>query len=82
LPTDQIVFADDAGGFARVGFGGMQFTGSEQGELVFARVREVLVEAQLSPTRSHTMRIDARRIAAVLVDGRMAWKTGTGIPDP
>jgi hypothetical protein len=33
LPTDQIVFADDAGGHARVGFGGMQFVGPEEGHL-------------------------------------------------
>ena len=31
LPTDQIVFADDTGGHARVGFGGMRFAGSEEG---------------------------------------------------
>ena len=30
LPTDQIVVADDTGGFARVGFGGMSFAGIEQ----------------------------------------------------
>ena len=30
LPTDQIVFADDASGQARVGFGGMQFAGLEE----------------------------------------------------
>jgi hypothetical protein len=29
LPTDQIVFADDTRGHARIGFGGMQFVGSE-----------------------------------------------------
>ena len=40
LPTDQIVFANDAGGRARVGFGGMQFVGLEEGHLVFVRVRD------------------------------------------
>ena len=30
LPTDRIVFADDTEGHARVGFGGMQFVGSER----------------------------------------------------
>jgi hypothetical protein len=25
LPTDQVVFADDAGGRARIGFGGMHY---------------------------------------------------------
>ena len=33
LPTDQIVFADDTGGCARVGFGGMSFAGLEEGLL-------------------------------------------------
>jgi hypothetical protein len=42
LPTDQIVFADDTGGHARVGFGGMQFVGADAEHLVFVRIREVL----------------------------------------
>ena len=73
LPTDQIVFADDTGGHARVGFGGMQFVGSEEGHLVFVRIRELLPEDQLSPARSHTMRLDSRRVALVSVDGRVVW---------
>ena len=60
LPTDQIVFADDTGGHARVGFGGMQFVGSEEGRLVFVRIRELLPEDQLSPARSHTMWLDSQ----------------------
>ena len=39
LPTDQIVFADDSGGVARVGFGGMSFEGMDEGRLLFHRVR-------------------------------------------
>jgi hypothetical protein len=77
LPTDQIVFADDTGGHARVGFGGMQFVGSEEGHLVFVRVRELLPEDQLSPARSHTMRLDSRRVATVSVDGRPVWRDRT-----
>lgn len=73
LPTDQIVVADDGGGFASVGFGGMQFVGEEEGTLVFRRVREVLPEDQLSPARSHTMRLNAQWVTAVLVEGRSAW---------
>ena len=73
LPTDQIVFADDTADHARVGFGGMQFTGAEDGTLVFERVREILPEHQLSPERSHTMRLDARWVARVVVDGRRVW---------
>jgi hypothetical protein len=73
LPTDQIVFADDTSGHARVGFGGMQFAGLEEGRLVFVRVRELFPEDQLSPARSHTMRLDPRWVAAISVDGRPAW---------
>jgi hypothetical protein len=73
LPTDQIVFADDTGGHARVGFGGMQFVGLEGGRLVFVRIRELLPEDQLSPARSHTMLLDSERVATVSVDGRPVW---------
>jgi hypothetical protein len=77
LPTDQIVFADDTGGHARVGFGGMQFVGSEEGHLVFVRVRELLPEEQLSPARSHTMRLDSQLVATVSIDGRPVWRSGS-----
>lgn len=73
LPTDQIVFADDARGHARVGFGGMQFVGLEEGHLTFVRIRELAPEDQLSPARSHTMRLDSHRVATVSVDGRPVW---------
>jgi hypothetical protein len=77
LPTDQIVFADDTGGHARVGFGGMQFVGSQEGQLVFVRIREVLPEEQLSPARSHRMLLDSQRVATVSVDGRPVWRGGS-----
>src|ERR1700694_5232091 len=77
LPTDQIVFADDTGGHARVGFGGTQFVGSEEGHLVFVRIRELLPEDQLSPARSHTMLLDSERVATVSVDGRPVWPGGS-----
>jgi hypothetical protein len=73
LPTDQIVCADDASGHAQVGFGGMHFVGVEGTDLVFARVRELFAEEQLSPARSHTMRLDVQRVTSVSVDGRPAW---------
>ena len=73
LPTDQIVFAEDTGGHARVGFGGMRFLGLEVGRLVFIRVRELLPEDQLSPARSHTMRLDPRWVSAVSMDGTSVW---------
>ena len=79
LPTDQIVFSDDSGGHARVGFGGMQFVGSEEGHLVFVRIRELLPEDQLSPARSHTMRLDPQRVATVSVEGRAVWRGGSPI---
>ena len=77
LPTDQIVVAEDAGGHARVGFGGMQFVGLEEGQLVFVRVRELFPEDQLSPARSHTMRLEPTWVATVSVDGRPVWPRAT-----
>ena len=74
LPTDQIVFADDSGGHARVGFGGMQFVGCEEEQLVFVRIRELHPEDQLSPDRSHTMRLGRRWVAAVSVEGQVVWR--------
>lgn len=74
LPTDQIVFADDTGGHARVGFGGMEFTGAEETHLVFRRIRELLPEDELSPARSHTMRLDSQWVVTVSVNGRPVWQ--------
>jgi hypothetical protein len=74
LPTDQIVFATDAGGCARVGFGGMRFTGVEDGRLIFIRVRELRPEAELSPTRSHRMTLAPEWLAAVSEEGRLVWR--------
>ena len=73
LPTDQIVFADDTGGYARVGLGGMRLVGLEEGRLVFVRVRELFPEDRLSPDRSHTMRLDPQWVAAISVDGQAVW---------
>jgi hypothetical protein len=76
LPTDQIVFADDSGDHARVGFGGMRFVGLEEGRLAFVRVLELLPEDQLSPDRSHKMVLDTQWVAAISVDGRSVWPEG------
>ena len=73
LPTDQIVFADDTGGRARVGFGGMRFVGLDEGHLHFVRVRELFPEERLSPARSHAMRLDPQWVAEILVDGQRVW---------
>lgn len=77
LPTDQIVFADDTGGRARVGFGGMRFVGSEDGHLVFVRIRELCPEDQLSPARSHKMLLDPQWVATISVDGLPVWPGGS-----
>jgi hypothetical protein len=73
LPTDQIVSADDADGYARVGFGGMEFVGLRDGQLTFVRVRELYPEDQLSPARSHTMRLDPQWVSAIVVDRSRVW---------
>lgn len=73
LPTDQIVFADDSGGYASVGFGGMRFVGWEGESLAFLRIRELGPESQLSPARSHKMRLEPGWITRISVDGRPVW---------
>ena len=73
LPTDQIVFAEDTGGAAQVGFGGMSFEGLDGGELVFLRVRDLQPEALLSPERGRRMTLDPRLVASIAVDGRVVW---------
>ena len=73
LPTDQIVFAEDGGGAAHVGFGGMSFDGVEDGELVFLRVRDLQPEELLSPQRGRRMTLEPRMVASIAVDGRKVW---------
>lgn len=74
LPTDQIVLAEEASGRARVGFGGMEFTGVRDGRLTFARIRELRPEDQLSPARSHLMTLEQPWVSAILVDGQLVWR--------
>ncbi len=73
LPTDQIVFADDSGGHARVAFGGMRFTGQDDGRLTFVRVRELHPESALSPSRSHRMVLEREWVTAIHADGQPVW---------
>lgn len=73
LPTDQIVFAEDGGGAAHVGFGGMSFEGIEAGRLVFLRVRDLQPEELLSPQRGRRMTLEPRVVASIRVDGRVVW---------
>lgn len=78
LPTDQIVFAEDGGGAAHVGFGGMRFEGMEGGKLVFLRVRDLQPEERLSPERGRRMTLEPRMVASIAVDGRVVWPPVTG----
>lgn len=78
LPTDQVVSADDDSGHVRVQFGGMRFIGREHGQLIFTRVREMFPEDQLSPDRSHTMRLDPAWVAVITVADQVVWSSGRG----
>lgn len=82
LPTDQVVAADQAGGAVVVGFGGMKFTGLEAGRLTFLRVRDLQPEEELSPARSWTMTLEPEWVAAVHVNGRLAWSGDVEVPWP
>jgi hypothetical protein len=73
LPTDQIVFAEDSAGRVRVGFGGMQFVGLQDGRLTFVRIRELFPEDQLSPARSHVMQLEPQWVSAISVNGQPVW---------
>ena len=73
LPTDQVVSADDTGGCAKVGFGGMRFTGMASGRLVFVRERDLHPADQLSPDRSHTMRLEPQWVASIFAYGQLLW---------
>ena len=73
LPTDQIVFAEDDGGAARVGFGGMSAAGMEDEKLVFYRVRDLQPAALLSPERGQKMTLNPQTVTSVAVDGRIVW---------
>jgi len=74
LPTDQIVAADETDGIVTVGFGGMRFTGIEDGRLTFARVRDLLPEERLSPDRSWKMTLETVWVASVHDNGRLVWR--------
>jgi hypothetical protein len=73
LPTDQIVSAGDEGGFVRVGLGGMQFVGVQDGRLTFLRVLELWPASQLSPARSHRMELDPAWVSTVFACGERVW---------
>lgn len=77
LPTDQIVLADDSGGGARVGFGGMSFGGMDDGRLIFHRVRDLQPEELLSPERGRKMTLAPHMVISIHVDGREVWPFGS-----
>src|SRR5229473_1658420 len=84
LPTDQIVFAEDGGGVARVGFGGMSAGGMENGQLVFYRVRDLQPAELLSPQRGRRMTLEPRMVASIAVDGQvrlsdLQWRAATEV---
>lgn len=80
LPTDQVIVADDADGHARVGFGGMQFAGVEDGRLAFVRVRELFPEEELSPARSRKMLLDPQWVSRIAVNGDVVWRADSPRP--
>lgn len=73
LPTDQIVRADEHDGAVVVGFGGMRFTGVQDGRITFARVRDLWPEDQLSPARSWTMTLEPGWVSSVHENGCPVW---------
>ena len=73
LPTDQIVSATNDEGRARVGFGGMSWSGVEAGQLVFFRVRDLRPAHELSPERGRRMTLEPWMVESVIVDGVLAW---------
>jgi hypothetical protein len=77
LPTDQIVAIDETDRGVAVGFGGMRFTGVEDGRLTFLRIRDLWPEDRLSPARSWTMLLEPRCIAAVHENGAQVWPAPT-----
>ena len=75
LPTDQVVTAEDTNGRARVGFGGMQFTGVHDGRLTFVRVRDLQPAERLSPARSHRMTLEQRWVSTIVENGHVVWRS-------
>jgi hypothetical protein len=74
LPTDQIVRATDEHGHAEVAFGGMRFEGITGGRLIFVRVRELHPEEQLSPDRSHVMKLEPEWVVSIRAGSHIVWQ--------
>jgi hypothetical protein len=80
LPTDQIVAIEERDGTVRAGFGGMHFTGIEDGRLTFLRVRDLWPEERLSPARSWNMTLEPEWVASVHEQGRQVWPAPASHP--
>jgi hypothetical protein len=73
LPADQVVHSEDRSGFARVGFGGLSFEGIQEGQLVFWRVKDLLPEDMLSPSRSLRVLLDPTSVSRIQMNGQQVW---------
>jgi hypothetical protein len=73
VPADQVVLGDDQTGAARIGLGGMTFEGVEDEQLVFFRVRDLLPEDQLAPSRSDKFVLPPACVSSVTVQGAQVW---------
>jgi hypothetical protein len=73
VPTDQVVYADDTSGRARIGFGGMRYDGIEDGYLVFLRVRDLQPPETLPPERGRRMTLKPEMVSVICVDGKEVW---------
>jgi hypothetical protein len=51
----------------------MRFEGIEKGLLTFRRVRDLAADHELSPERGRRMTLQPKMIAAVFMEGRLAW---------
>jgi hypothetical protein len=73
VPTDQVVFTDDSGARARIGFGGMSYVGIQDGYLVFLRVRDLHPPETLPPERGRRMTLKPEMVSTIYVDGGEVW---------
>lgn len=76
LPTDQIIDAEDTGGYARVDFGGMKYVGIEGEKFVFDRVRDLAPPETLAPDRGMRMAIEMRAVSKIVSEGDCVWPLG------
>lgn len=78
MPCDQVVLGEDERGSARIGLGGMSFEGIEEDQLVFWRVRDLLPEEFLEPSRPEKLSIRPGLVTRVVVEGDQVWPARQG----